>query len=135
MENITECFYSAASLTLYVDGSALKIEKNDDNFEKIMASLGEITFGSHEMPAFGVSLDELTRQDMQSGIWLELEFDKTYSMSGMGFDALLIKVESEHSGFNLIRRNGGKYEGRCFYLSLENTMKELDDCIKGIIKA
>ena len=64
------------------------------------------------MPAVGVSIDNLTREEMKSGSWIELEFDQCYIFNEMPFDALLIKVEKDNYGFNLIRRHNGKYEGR-----------------------
>ena len=84
------------------------------------------------MPAFGVSIDDLTREDMKSGVWIELCFDERNLFEAMDFEGLLIRVEEGAHGFNLIRRNNGKYEGRCFYLSLQNSMGELYDALMGI---
>ena len=84
------------------------------------------------MPAFGVSIDELTREDMKNGLWIELCFDGVQSFEAMDFEGLLIKVEKDFHGFNLIRRNNGKYDGRCFYLSLQNSMDKLYEEIEGL---
>ena len=50
----------------------------------------------------------------------------------MDFEGLLIKVEKDWHGFNLIRKNNGKYDGRCFYLSLENSMDELYETLHKV---
>ena len=73
---------------------------------------------SHQMPAFGVSLDDLTRQEMQTGVWLEFTFDKTCYNSDMPFDSLLINIQNDFTGFNIIRKYQNKYDGRCFYINL-----------------
>jgi len=127
IENLTTSFDSATQMQITIENMTTTLQKGDQKFEKILNSLKNITKYSHEMPAFGVSLDELTREEMQTGTWLELIFDNTYEYNEMPFDALLIKVEKDAYGFNLIRKQNGKYEGRCFYLSLEGSMKELYD--------
>ena len=81
--------------------------------------------GSHEMPAFGVSLHNETLSAMNDGVWVELKYNKTYTHNDMPFDALLISVKPEDSGFNIIRNQNGRYEGRCFYISLESNMQSL----------
>ena len=47
-------------------------------------------------------------------------FEKTKVYNEMPFETLLINVEKDWSGFNIIRKHDSKYEGRCFYINLEN---------------
>ena len=75
---------------------------------------------SREMPAFGVALHDDTIEAMKNGVWLELTFDKIYTHNEMVFEKLLIKVEENLTGFNIIRFYGGQYQGRCFYIDLVN---------------
>jgi len=129
IERITNSFDLAVSMNIIIDNEETLLKKGNEKFEKILKTLKDITEYSHDMPAFGVSLDNLTKEEMKAGIWLELEFKKTYLFNEMPFDALLIKVEQDSYGFNLIRRNNGKYEGRCFYLSLNESLNNLYEVI------
>lgn len=131
-ENIVDYFDYASQITIINEDSSTQYFKGDDKFELILSSIKEATAYSHEMPAFGVSLDNETKEAKKVGLWVELEFEQSMSHNGMGFDALLFEVNSTHSGFNLIRRNNGKYEGRCFYLSLENNMQKISDAIASL---
>lgn len=126
-ENVTDSFNSVVKMQVTNENMQTTLNKGDDKFEIILKTLKDKTKYAHDMPAFGVSIDDLTREEMKTGTWLELEFDKTYVFNDMPFDALLIKVEKDIYGFNLIRRYNGKYEGRCFYLSLNESMNELCD--------
>ena len=129
-ENLTDLFDHVIKMNVIVDNQAISLDKDDGKFKNILKVLKEVTEYSHDMPAFGVSIDDLTRKELKSGVWIELEFEKTEYFNEMPFDALLIKVEENVYGFNLIRRYKGKYEGRCFYLSLEKSMNKFYDIFK-----
>ncbi len=128
-ENLTDCFKEASFIVVVRENVPTTLSKGDDKYEVILKALYKITEYSHEMPAFGVSLDKLTREQLQTGTWIELQFATTCVHSGMDFDALLIQIEPNWFGFNLIRKNNGKYDGRCFYISLDNSMQELSKVI------
>ena len=132
---LTQNFYNTSEIIMTMDGKNLNFKKGDDKYECILKSLKTITDGAHEMPAFGVSLDEETRKARKSGLWLELVFDKEYEYNGMPFEALLIDVHGDFSGFNLIRKCNGKYDGRCFYLDLKEDMKNLETSMLDIFNA
>ena len=87
--------------------------------------------GAHEMPAYGVSLDRETRKAVKSGVWAEFVFDKALSSNGMPFEKLLVNVQPEWSGFNIIRYTAAHgYDGRCFYYDLVNKdMRLFYDCL------
>ena len=70
------------------------------------------------MPAFGVSIVELTRREMKQGLWTEFRYEKETSCAGMAFDRLLVCVKEEFRGFNVVRHVQEKYQGRCFYVDL-----------------
>jgi len=128
VESITDSFNYTCKINVLKDDKKYFFNNNDD-CKNILKVLKNCTACAHDMPAFGVSIDELTKEEMKRGFWIELEFDKKYEFNGMPFDALLIKIEKDIYGFNLIRRNNNKYDGRCFYLSLENSLNDLYDMI------
>ena len=133
-EKLTDSFAQYSQMVITIENEQYSLEKGNDKAEVILKALKKITKNANEMPAFGVSIDDLTREDMRCGVWLELVFDVPCKYEGMDFDALLIKVEKNNYGFNLIRKNNGKYDGRCFYLSLDGSMDDLYDMITAINK-
>ena len=132
-ESVVSVFEKTINLIVYDNGNKHLYFKGDDKFEKIYKSLIETTDLSHDMPAFGVSLHNETNNALKKGTWVELVFDTEKSFNDMPFDTLLFKVEAEDSGFNLIRKFDGKYEGRCFYLSLDDNMNNLKNTIDSVL--
>lgn len=133
-DNLTDSFRVANKMIVSFSGTDYVFEKGNDKFEKVILALEKIVVDSHEMPAFGVSLDEETRKEKNKGIWIELLFDSPCKHDGMDFESLLIKVEKEDYAFNLIRKYNGKYEGRCFHLSLASSTKQLYDAVESLSK-
>lgn len=131
-ENLTDCFKNATSINYVTQGETHEFQKGDDKFEMILSAFEKTIEGGRPMPAFAVSIDEHTRKDMQSGTWLEFEFETTMEHNEMPFDALLVKVQSDYRGINIIRKYNGKYEGRCFYLDLESDMNDLFETLKNL---
>ena len=125
-------FKSASQIIVTVQNNETTLVKGDDKFELILDAFLTIIHNAHDMPAFGVSIDKETRKAKQSGIWLEFVFEKTMLHNNMPFDALLIEVNPDYSGFNLIRKHNNKYEGRCFYFNLESDMSKLYETIKTL---
>lgn len=116
--NIQDCFKDATKIEVVIDNNSLIYTKDKENYSKILSEFEDMINNSHQMPAFGVSLDDLTRQEMQTGVWLEFTFDKTCYNSDMPFDSLLINIQNDFTGFNIIRKYQNKYDGRCFYINL-----------------
>ena len=131
-ESVQDSFHEAESIIVLIENIRTEYKKGDDKFEAIINALETICEYSHEMPAFGVSLDDMTKDEMKKGTWIELEFGKTCKHNAMTFEALLIKVEKDSYGFNLIRRNNGKYEGRCFYISMDGNMAHLSETLESV---
>ena len=132
-ESVVSVFGNTINIVVYHNGNKHLFFKGDDKFEKIYKSLIETTNLSHDMPAFGVSLHDETNNELKTGTWVELVFEFENSFNDMPFDTLLFKVEAENSGFNLIRKFNGKYEGRCFYLSLADNMSKLQKTIDSVL--
>ena len=118
VENWNSIISSANGVIIYMNGEELNIDKTHDDFALIIDEFLEMIDGGHDMPAFGVSLDTETRVAMKTGMWLEFTYNRAYEHNGMPFESLLLELNSDYSGFNLIRKANGKYEGRCFYISL-----------------
>lgn len=131
MENITESFERAEEIIVYRNGVEEAHPAGSASFEKIVLSLKIITENARQMPAYGVSLDGLTRTAMKDGLWVELRFCGVCECEGMPFERLLFEVRKSYSGFNLNRYNSDcGYSGRCFYLALaDRDMTALYECI------
>lgn len=133
MNDITYYFDEASEIIVTVKGESTTFNKGDEKYEAIILSLKNVTNGAHEMPAFGVSLDKETRKEMQDGTWIELVYNLPKKHNGMPFESLLISVNADYSGFNLIRKVNGKYDGRCFYLDLVNkNMSEISTTLQNL---
>lgn len=134
VENVTEVFDEAEQIIVYTDGASCSYGAGDPRYEGIVRHWNQMVCGSRPMPAFGVSIHALTLEEMKSGRWVEFIFGRTYEYNGMPFEKLLVKVESQFRGFNLIRYNAAcGYEGRCFYLDLvTKNMGEFDRYLSEI---
>ena len=91
VNSIKESFNSAYKINVIIDNEKTVYNKNDEKFNVILQKLINITNNSHDMPAFGVSLDELTKEGIKTGLWLELEFEEIKDMSPEKFIAFLGK--------------------------------------------
>lgn len=116
--NINETIKRAESITIFKGGKLTEIKKNDEKFNKILNNITDCFFNSRIMPALGVSLDEEMREELKTGNWIQLNFNKTEIVNELPFEALLFRLD-ECYGLNLIRETKGKYQGRCFYLDLD----------------
>lgn len=123
--DLVKCMSTPNQYIIYNENNKTTYKTNNNEYNKISNLLIEMCADSREMPAFGVSLDPDTRAAMESGLWIELIYTTTQEYNEMPFDKLLIQVVADYSGFNIFRELDGKYEGRCFYLSLEGDMSSL----------
>ena len=133
-ETLQDKFSTATSITITQNNEKTTYLKGNDKYELLLESLLLTTKDAQDMPAFGVSLDNETKSAITKGTWLELEFTTPQNFNEMPFDALLIEVVKDFEGINIIRKNNGTYEGRCFYLNLKSNMKELSNTISNISK-
>ncbi len=121
----------AQSVSVMIDGETTAYVVGEQKFNEICAAWNNMIFGAHRMPAYGVSLDNETRQAIKSGVWAEFVFDKKLSSDGMPYEKLLVNAQPEWSGFNIIRYTSEfGYDGRCFYYDLVNKdMSMFYDCL------
>lgn len=129
---INDYMQYSSSIVVYHNGEITSFDNNDSEYNTILDSFNEMCENSHEMPAFGVSLHDETITALNEGIWIEFKYNKTITHNDMPFDRLLIKVNPEDAGFNIIRHHSNKYEGRCFYLNLSTDMATLYNTIMNI---
>ena len=115
---LNEIIKKTESVTIVVDGKKKEIKKGNENFNKIIDNVLSCFEGARIMPALGVSLHNLTVEEMKQNKWIKLNFNKTVTLNELPFDSLLFRLD-ECYGINLIRQTNGKYEGRCIYLDLD----------------
>ena len=114
-------------VVVYHAGETISSPKDEAVYNNLFETFKTMIKDARSMPAFGVSLDNETRDAMKNGTWIEFVFDSTQSHNDMLFDSLLINVVPEHTGFNIVRKYQGKYEGRCFYLDIQGNMQPMYD--------
>lgn len=136
IQDISEVFEACSSIEVIRSGMSVTYNCDSPVRAKILKALSVMNEKGYEMPALGVSLDRLTKTEMKTGVWLKLNYDEVCSHFGMTFDCLVIGVQEEYCGYNIIRGLDGKYEGRVYYYNLSdgNNMKPLSDCIKDLVR-
>ena len=117
--NLNDIVATSESINLYNNGEMTTYKKNETPYNQIVEGWMLLLENSREMPAFGVSLNGETLEARNSGLWVEFVFDRQYTRNGMSFEKLLLKVEKDWHGFNVVRYNAqGGYSGRCFFFDL-----------------
>ena len=113
------------------DNAQILIDGKDIQFDnqELRLQLSNMLIDCKPMPALGVSLHNETIEAINNGIWIMLIYNTKQMVDDMCFDELLIKVEKDFSGFNIIRGNNNVYDGRCYYVNLNKTMLSLYDWI------
>lgn len=121
----------AQSVSITIDGETEAYAVGTPKFNSVCAAWNDMLVGAHLMPAFGVSINDLTLREMQKGVWAEFAFGGEFSAGGMPFEKLLINAQPDWSGFNVIRYSAKRgYDGRCFYYDLVGkTMRGFYDCL------
>lgn len=120
---LPDIFGEAQMVKVYNDGQEIVMsEESKAEFDTLFV---EALDDARQMPAFGVSIHKLTCEELKSGIWVKFVYEQTMEASGMPFDELLVHVQKDMHGVNIIRGNGGTYNGRCFYLDLDGTLDKV----------
>lgn len=129
--NILEITTTTDHIVVYKDNSIKEIDTI--SFEQIIDEIQHLSTTCREAPAFGVSLHDEIIAAKKTGLWIEFIFNKTITHNDMPFDSLLINIVGQYTGFNIIRRYNGKYDGRCFYIDLINTnLSNLENILNNI---
>ena len=115
-ETLISQFKNATSVVVTINNEQVNAE-----LESVVKNFEDMAEDAYFSPAFGVSIDNLTRADKKTGVWVEFNFDGTHEFAGMPYEKLLINIQPNFYGFNIIRFNNNKYDGRCYYLNLAKT--------------
>ena len=129
MDNFCDVVNKSYQIQIIYDGDTKIYSRNDGIFEDIISEILDIFEESREMPSLGVSLDDLTREEMKKGIWIQLDFEDEIVYSNMSFDSLLLKLEYNSYGLSIIRKYQGLYDGRCYYFDLSGNYNQLIEMI------
>lgn len=124
---LQQVFESAEEIAVYKDGSREVYPCGGEKFNEICLRWNAMLANSLVMPAFGVSLNDITLQAMQRGVWVEFCFSDELTINELPFLRLLVEVKPDFSGFNVVRYTADRgYAGRCFYLDLRGSdMREV----------
>lgn len=120
MQNNNEILKSIKNINVYNNGQIVVLSENDYSFNNIIKELNFIINNCIEMPAFGVTIHKEVVKEQTKGLWLELCFEKQLEHNQLPFDKLLINIERDWTGLNIIRHYHDQYQGRCFYINLIN---------------
>lgn len=131
---LQKVFTCAENINVYNCGEIENYSANRNEYKLILDSWNKMISEAHDMPAFGVSLNNETVKAMKKGLWVEFDFNKVYESNGMPYEKLLIEVKEDNYGFNLIRYTKERgYDGRCFYYDLVNkNMSEFYNLISNL---
>lgn len=119
-QDIQTSFSDSCQIKLMRNNTRYIFDKDTPMYNSILFEFENMLIGANQMPALGVSIDELTREKMEIGIWLEFEFDSISYNSEMPFESLLVEINKDYYGFNVIRKYNNKYDGRCYYINLND---------------
>ena len=131
---LNDLISSSESINVYSDGELTVYKQNEAPYNEIVEGWKLMCQNAHEMPAFGVALNNETIDAKTLGLWVEFVFAKQQTHSSMTFEKLLIKIEKEHQGFNIIRYNSETgYSGRCYFINLvDSNMAQFYDLIVNL---
>ena len=129
--DLSDVINDCSSVEVYRGG--VKELLSPDKADKVKRLIISMNDGGYEMPGYGVSIDSLTREEMKNGVWVRLVYPERTYRGEIPFESLLIKVERDYCGYNLIREYDGKYQGRVFYYNLKEgtTMQVLHELLCG----
>lgn len=130
---VQQIFDEVQQISIYNNGSAVKLLPAQMGYKLVINAFKNLLSDARQMPAFGVSLDDQTREAIKEGMWVEFDFGKKLWYSEMSFEKLLVNVVSSYSGFNVIRYNAQDgYSGRCYYFALSGDMSPFYDILQSV---
>lgn len=69
----------AESVCLYAEGNSTTYASDTAEFAVVLQAWNAMTAQAIQMPAFGVSIDRLTREELRHGYWAEFVFRRRTS--------------------------------------------------------
>ncbi len=113
VEDFTQELLSS-KVQIFIDG---QVYEPDSNFHEQLADMLQ---GSYTAPAFGVCMDDQVKEERQQGVWLEFDVAGEHEHNDLPYTRLLINIQPDFYGYNVLRYYDGKYDGRCIYLNLSH---------------
>ncbi len=110
-------------IEIYISGK--KTQYTNYQMNKIQDLFFYVIIEARSMPALSVAIDDIVKKDINRGVWMSIKYPKQQIVNEMPFDELLIKIDKNYLGFNIIRGNKGVYDGRCFYLDNDIELESL----------
>ena len=131
---LQQVFSQAEQIVISNEGEREVYPAGSAPFKEICARWSAMLSNSIVMPAYGVSLDNITREAVKKGVWAEFVFSKQLKINELPFERLLVEVKPDYMGFNVVRYNSdGGYAGRCFYIDLGGTdMADMYEYLKSL---
>ena len=102
-EPLLEIVPQAKELIVYSEGRSFRFQREGEGFASVVVAWRQMTENAVRMPAFGVSIDRLTREEMKRGLWAEFLYARQEVVAEMPFTALLFAVKEDFFGFNVER--------------------------------
>ena len=123
-DNIQNAIKNADIIVISHSSKELTLLKDSFQYEMVLNYIESILENSRQVPALGVAINDEVVAEKKNKDWVEFSFNKICDIDGMFFDALLIFLEKDMGGVNVFRKVDGKYDGRCFYINLDNGVSE-----------
>lgn len=74
MNDLNVYLRNADAVCIYSEGESISYMSGSEQYALFLQAWEEMTENAVRMPAFGVSIDRLTREEMQRGLWAEFRF-------------------------------------------------------------
>ena len=123
--NVQDAIMNADMVNICYSNKEYNIVKDSFQYDLCMNFIENILDCSHQLPALGVAIDKEVIEEKKNKDWVEFSFNKICDIDGMFFDALLIFLEKDMGGVNVFRKVDGKYDGRCYYINLQNNFNNI----------
>lgn len=94
----------------------------------------ELLDNAYTTPSYIIANHNDIIRAKESGLWIELLFDKCQDYKNLRFDSILVNIKPKYNFINLIRCQDGEYSGKCINFNLSNNTTNLYNEIMGEIK-
>ena len=121
-KSVLDYISKSNTINILINGKEYSYSNTSTEYHEIMDAFMNMCEGGYEMPALGVSINE-SKKKFYDKFCIEFAFDKTMEHLGMEFNCLLIEINKDYCGFNILRGTDGIYNGRNYYFNLNKNMK------------
>lgn len=115
---------SADTITVYKNGN--KVDINKEEFNRQFRFMVE---HAYYMPGMGIAKDSIIQKELKKGYWVEFGYLSKKTFAEYDFTSLILRLQPDLDGFNVVRGVNGKYEGKTFYLKLATMSTDFYDYI------